>query len=278
MGRSLDRDTMTDGSARIVSTDELQATVEGDIPSQAAWWKQSYTFGAHPESISGNVIMEHGTYISVPTPSGICMNVISTITGDVMVGPGAHTAYLDYLSTDYTAKTVEIILSGATVVNTFNTLPNPANDIYRVNAFGIKTVGTEGANIGYITLKSPDNTVLYKEIKAGKSVSSPDTLYTVPKGKALYITSIEFTVVSTGSNAPVICTAEATYDREGKVALKAGTRFKEFHRVVIDDAANVRRFEVPIKFPAGTDIKCSATTQSGTAAVTVGMFGYTKTV
>jgi hypothetical protein len=175
------------------------------------------------------------------------MAIVSSDNNDGKTGgaacTGVRTVTLYYLDDEFTEKTEDITLDGTTSVNT------TATDIYRVNNLRVKTCGTNGSAVGNITLATGG--VTYGYIALGHT-RQRQCVYTVPKNKTLYVTSLAFAVGGTTKEKAALFTTLANYDD------KAGAKktfLMPYTEVIIEDDAYYRPLEVPIKLGAGVDLK-----------------------
>ena len=99
-------------------------------------------------------------------------------------------------------------------------------------------------------------------------------MYTVPKGKVLYITSMTGGCISGATNEGVI-TLRATYDHDAG-ALTSGGFFMPHAEVAVANTSGsiYRPFEIPIKYPAGTDIKLSGSSTANNAQMFSSLRGW----
>lgn len=207
-----------------------------------------------------------GTYIY--PAAEMQMEILSSSPNDDAGNTGIQSVTLYYLDDTFTEKTEDITLDGTTAVTT------TATDIYRVQSLRAKTVGTSGAAAGTITLRHLSDTPIYATIETGATRSRLG-LWTVPAGKVLYITSMYGGCTSTAANGATI-TLRATYDH---LAMAARTFFIPHAEVLVGSGSGgiTRVFELPIKLPAGVDLKVSATSLANNATVSCSLRGWVET-
>ena len=113
-------------------------------------------------------------------PTGKTYDVV-----DKSASTGAQAMQICYLDGDF-ANGCEIVLTnGTTAVATTKT------DMYRINAFRVIAAGSAGQTVGLVDLRNTADTPIYSRISVGFT-KGRNSYYTVPAGKALYIT--EFTL------------------------------------------------------------------------------------
>lgn len=188
------------------------------------------------------------------------MQVVSSAAGDTANGTGVQKVIIYYLDATYNPHSEIVTLNGTTAVNTVNT------DIYRINNFRAYTVGATGQSAGNIVVRNLAGTPNYTYMYAGFT-RARSSIYTVPAGKTLYI--IDFYAGVGGLNATNMCRVilRANYDSLSGAMLPAGVFFMPYAEIVCPNGSVDRQLTIPIKFGAGTDIKVSAYTDSGSAYV-----------
>ena len=196
------------------------------------------------------------------------MEIVSSSVNDTAAGTGIQSVTLYYLDDAFAEKTEDITLDGTNVVAT------AATDIYRVLSLRAKTVGTGGSAAGTITLRHLSDTPIYATIETGFTRSRLG-LWTVPASKILYITSMYGGCISTTANGATI-TLRAKYDH---LAAATRTFFMPHAEVLVGSSSGgiTRVFELPIKLPAGVDIKVSATSLANNASVSCSLRGWIET-
>ena len=223
--------------------------------------------------VASEDVWESGGAYVYPT-ANMQMELVSTSVeddpdkGSAVPGTGIHAITIIYLTDDFTEKTEDIILNGTGVVTTV------ATDIFRVNRIEAKTVGAAGFAVGTISIRHLDNTPIYSSITPGNT-RSRKAIYTVPKDRFLCITSATMGVlyVST-ANAPsnsALVTIRANYSHrtESKTAF-----FLPHAEIPSGLGGFYRPFELPLYFPAGVDVKCSAISGANNCPVSVGLRGW----
>ena len=251
------------GKPRVSAMPYLYDIAEGNIANHSGWSKLGYN-----DSISTgdeDVWIGGGTYIWPSAASQ--MQIASTSASDSATGAGARTAIIYYLDGNYAEKTDIVTLPGAGSAFT------NATDIFRVQGFRINTAGSLGAAAGTLSLKNSAGTITHSSVAAGYTRARNIT-YTVPAGKALYVTS--FTLSCYNATKGVRFTTRATYDSSSGAVKDF---FLPYTEVAMTNGVFERELEVPSAFPATTRIKVSATADSGsTAVVAVSLRGWVETV
>jgi hypothetical protein len=208
-----------------------------------------------------------GTYVFPASAAGL--EVLSTSVeddpdkGGAVPGTGIHAITIHYLDGTGAKKSEDVTLNGTAVVATSNT------DYYRVLSVRAKTVGTGGYAAGVISVRHLADTPVYATIEQGQTRSRLG-IWTVPLGKTLFITSISIGA-SLAAQSGATFTLRATYDH---LAAATRTFFIAHAEVVCGNNGLYRPFELPMRFPAGTDIKVSARTIANNTAVSVGLRGW----
>lgn len=248
---------------RVSAMPYLFDIAEGNVVGHSEF--ERFAINADIDITSEDIWPTGGAYTFPAAEAGLEILSSSTDDDGDPAGTGVRTVTLYYLDDAFAEKTEVITLDGTTVV------PTVATDIYRVQSLRVLTVGSVGAAVGTITLRHLTNTPIYTTIEAGQT-RSRNSVYTVPAGKTLYITSIFAGCTSTAANGATV-TLRATYDH---IAGAARTFFMPHAEIMVGSNGGgiYRPFELPIKFPAGTDLKCSATSLANNASISVGLRGW----
>jgi hypothetical protein len=136
-----------------------------------------------------------------------------------------------------------------------------ASDIYRVNYIQALTVGTGKTAAGNIDIRNIADTPIYSRIQVGEVIPK-NSIYTVPYGKKLYVTSVLFSAAANVANRAVKFTIKATWDRAFATARDF---FLDYSETTIVDGSILMPLEFPSYLPAGTDLKISAISPDGAA-------------
>lgn len=237
------------GDGTVVSMDYLSALGQGLIAGHTAWHSIGYnpSIGSAQEDIN-----EMGATYTVPVDAGIQMTVRSSNANDTSAGTGVRTVEINYLDASGVEKT-EIVTTNGGAVNTV------ATNIRRVNYFHTVTAGTGASAAGNITLTNTGNTVTYAQISTGANFSRHG-FFTIPSGKTGYITSAYIGAGSSVSGRFVRALLRTTSDHIGN---RTADIFQYKRMVLVQDGGIQMKFEIPIKVPALTDIKFSATNDAG---------------
>ncbi len=163
---------------------------------------------------------------------------------------GALAVKITYLDGDYVEKNEIVLLNGATVVATVNT------DIFRVNAFRVVAVGSDGVAKGNIALRNLADTPVYSYITAGFT-RARNAIYTVPAGKTLFVTNIDFGYGTTGKSTLEYARVTTRANIDPTTKFKTDGLFFPFTDVLCHNATVPIKLDMPTKLPEKTDIKIS---------------------
>jgi hypothetical protein len=116
-----------------------------------------------------------------------------------------------------------------------------------------------------------NDTPVYSSIDPGNT-RSRNSIYTVPLGATLYVTSLSGGCGSASASTATI-TLHASYDHEAN-ALR--TFFLPHAEVIVGSGTGgiYRPFEIPLRFPEKTNLKCRVATTANNTIVTVGVRGW----
>ena len=242
---------------RVITIEQATAAREGYLPGYVTFSK----FGYNPDIDNTQEALwpPGGDYVFPVAAQA--MEIISTSAQDGVAGTGALTVEIEYLDAAWAAKTVTITMNGVTAVNT-NTAAG-VSDIFRVNRFYVLTAGTGKAAAGTINLRNiATPTTFYAQIAVGRN-GSQQAIFTIPAGKTGYILSWSCSSVAVASGhftefrLLVTTTDGDTYNAN-----------IFFVKAVIgcQDGNYNRKFEVPIKVPAKSDIKIVGVADAGAAS------------
>jgi hypothetical protein len=256
-----------EGKPRVSSMPYLFDIAEGNVSGHVEWERFGYNGDI---DITAEDVWSVGGNYTFPAAAQQ-MELVSTSVeddpdkGSSVAGTGIHTVTLYYLDNTYAAATEDINLNGTAAVTT------TATNILRVNAIKAKVVGTYGSAAGTISIRNLSDSPVYAAIDPGNT-RSRNSIYTVPLGKTLYITSL-----TCGCGAPnattAVITLQATYDHD---AAAVRTFFLPHAEMQVGSGTGgwMRVFELPIKLPATVDLKCRASTTANNTIVTAGMRGW----
>jgi len=195
--------------------------------------------------------------------TGIQMAVVSSSASDASSSTGAFTVGINYLNTLGATGSETISLNGTTVVRSV------ATNIKRINSFYVASAGSSAVTVGNVLLTAMNGsaTPTYAKIVAGRNTSR-QIIYTVPLGQTLYVSGFNASAVSsTAASAASAGTSQVidlkSTDHNGTVV--AGI-FHTKASVVLNGDSVAKKFEVPLVFPAGSDVKASAVSGSSNSA------------
>ena len=127
-------------------------------------------------------VWDAGGVMDFPT-SAETWEIVSDSANDTSAGTGARTVLITSLDDNYDEQTEVATLNGTTAVTLTNSYFRPRSAV-------VATVGSNGVNVGNITIRvsSGGNTRLYIPADEGATNSSH---FTIPRGKTVY--PIQFT-------------------------------------------------------------------------------------
>ena len=243
----------------------LYAISEGLIDNHVGFSKVGY----QPVSAAGQRVLWNVASDYVFPTSGSQLEIVSTSSDDNTGGTGALSVRYYYLDNTFAEKSGSVLMSGSTPVLTTET------DIYRINYFRVATCGSSGAAVGTIDIRHPSDTPIFDEIAPGYTASR-SLIYTVPKGKIIYISNISFSAGYSTTGKQVTFTTKATYDSITKTQTP-GMFFLPYSEYVVQDNAISIDLQVPTRFPEGTDLKIVVSGETN-AKCTAGIRGWIETV
>jgi hypothetical protein len=185
--------------------------------------------------------------------------------GDV-TGTGIHAVTIYYLDASFVAKSTDVTLNGTGVVATTPT------DLYRIQSMRAKTVGTGGGAAGTIVLRGLTGGATYSSIEVGQN-RSRQAIWTVPALTTLYITSITVGAIglsTTGATFAIL----AKYDH---LAAEEKAFWITHAEIMAGIGGFFRPFEIPLRIPAGIDVKVRCTASANNTAVSCGLRGWYET-
>jgi hypothetical protein len=254
----------------LTSRDYLIGIGEGDIPNHTLFSKIGYSPLA-PAGVSD----VYGHSLSYVFPAAAQqMECISSSVQDLAAGSGAKTIRIYYLKDDYTEATTDVVLTGTAGVLT------GVSDIFRIQNvrildFGATTVLYQSA--GKIDVRNKTTTtIIYSCITAGNT-RARNSIYTVPEGHTLYLTSFACGVSKNTTGNSCVFTLRANYDDKLPGPLTAGLFFMPYAELNLVDSMATREFHIPLVFPEHTDIKVSANSGQAATILTSSMRGWLET-
>jgi hypothetical protein len=238
-----------------------------------------HKFGFNPAvSTTEESVVPYGGLANFPLVAsypGAQMEVDSSSTDDDgdPVGIGARTVTVYYLDSAGVEKTWTATMNGTTDV------PSGAGivDIWRINGFRVKTMGTSQGAVGTISLRELDDAPIFSQILPG-ATRAYNSQYTVPAGKRLMITDWSCTsggVTQDKAWLTFKLMANKDYDN-----VASGVNLFEHSDMAVAAGTVQRHFESPISFAAGTDIvvNCFGVAATTAAQASTYLQGYLITV
>jgi len=212
----------------------------------------------------------------VATYPGAQVEIDSSSTDDDgdPAGTGARTVTMYYLTSAGVEKTHTFTMDGTTDVAS----GTGCADMWRINGLRIKTMGSLQGAAGTISVRELDDTPIFTQILPG-STRAFNSQYTVPAGKRLFITdwSCSSLGASRGVNDYLRFKILANKDYDG---VSSGINLFEHSDMSVQGDNVHRHFEVPISFPALTDIvvNCQGVAATDHVQASTYLQGYLVTV
>jgi len=237
-----------DGKPRVSCTEYLYDIAEGNITGHTPFSKMGYNGDIDSGATGEDLWAFGGTYVYPTAEQG--MEVRSSSDNDGKTGAptstGVRTVTIYYLNLAGAEKTETVTLDGTTNVNTV------ATDIFRVQNFRVTTCGSGGVAAGDIDIRNKtDHATVYSRISTGMT-RARNSIYRVPAGKTLYITSIAVSAIGASAGKDVIFTLLAKYDDKSASVIDF---FMPHIEIGVVDGSFIREFELPLKIIALVDIK-----------------------
>lgn len=182
---------------------------------------------------------------------------------------GAHSVEIQYLDGSYAEKREIVILNGTTVVTTVNT------NLFRINAFRVMSAGANKIPTGNLTIRHLTDTPVYSYITAGFN-RARNAQYTVPAGKAVYITDFNGGFATTGNANKEYARITTRANIDPSTRFRTDNMFYPFTDAVCQNTTINTTLQMPTKLPAKTDIKLSAIA-TATGIVVTTLRGWTET-
>lgn len=183
------------------------------------------------------------------------MTLSSTSTLDT-----AASVLVEGLDSNYVEIAEVVALNGQTPVST-------TKSYFRVNNLTVIVGGAVGVvymGTGVVTLGVPANK--YMSIAAGENRSA-SSVYTVPAGKALYITAGSISSATTGSSKYVIADF---FSRVGGIVYETA-------KITVSSSFQYFTYDPPLRVPEKADLWTNVTSSSGTDTVAATVQGYLAT-
>ena len=236
---------------RVSSMPYLYDIAEGNVAGHTSWSKIGYNGDIDSGASGEDLWAVGGTYVYPAAEQG--MEVRSSSDTDGKTGSptstGVRTVTIYYLNFVGTEKTETVTLDGTTNVNTV------ATDIYRIQNFRVATCGSGGVAAGDIDIRNKtDHSTVYSRIPTGMT-RARNSIYRVPLGKTLYITSISVSCIGASAGKDAIFTLLAKYDDKANTVIDF---FMPQFEIGVVDGPFFRELEMPLKINALVDIKIRA--------------------
>jgi len=200
--------------------------------------------------------------------TGIQMGVVSSSSSDASTSTGAFTVNIQYLNTLGATGSENIQMNGTSLVKSV------ATNIYRINSFSVASAGSSAVTVGDIIIESVSGsaTKTYAKIVAGRN-KARQAVYTVPLGQTLYVSGFNASAASStpASNASSGTSQVVDLNSTDSNGSTIAGVFSTKASVKLNGNSVVKKFEVPLVFPAGSDVKASAI--SGTTNSAEVLFG-----
>jgi len=234
-----------DGKIRTAVTPYGYDVAEGNIANHNDFFRIGFV-GLLPNT-SWDMWGPGGNYVYPPS-TGIGFRALSASTLDVSSnGTGIKTVTVDYLDTNYIARSTTLTLTTAVA-----TAESSAKDAMRFNSLRANTVGTLGKAAGAVSIVATSaSTDIYRQI-ASNETRGRSIIFTVPEGQTLYITDISGGIGTNQYNKYVRAKLVANWDG---VDESTKTFFTPLWEQLIQGTPYQERFDIPLKFPEHTDIK-----------------------
>lgn len=218
-------------------------------------------FNGDVDNVREDVWDQGGTYV-FPAAGGIRMGVVSTSASDdgSPAGTGILTVDIHYLNASGVTAVETVTLNGTSQVLT------TATDIYRIQDFHAKTVGSGGVAAGTVSLTNTAGTVTYASIPTGNN-RSRQAIYTVPYGKMLYVNALWGGSGAVSGTHFCELMLRGTCDITDNELLPGVFNHKT--GVVVLNGASSIYFPTPISFPALCDVKLTAISDASNANIVV---------
>jgi len=172
-------------------------------------------------------------------------------------GTGAQVVEIYYLTSTFVEKKILVVLNGATAVDFAGAGGTALTDTFRLNEIRVVAVGTSTVPVAAIVvqLQASPNTV-FGGISAGYTLGR-DSVFTVPAGKTLYITAVNFSAAT--NNDTKIQTARMTLraTQEEYSGFRTNGIFHPQAETLISNGSQNIIFDLPLVLHEGVDLKTS---------------------
>lgn len=219
-------------------------------------------FGKNPSV--GTTVAPIATAGVYQTPAALTsLEIVSSSADDTSAGTGARTVYIEGIGTDWAVVSETVSMNGITAVAL-------ANQYWRIYRWYVATSGTyasssASSHAGTLTLRVAAAGATWDTIGLVDSLGkgqSKIACYSVPAGKTLYVTSLDFSIESTKVVNLYMFKRENADDVSSPYSPMRLQR--EYDGLVA--AVHVPLWP-PLKFDAKTDLVFMGEVSSGTASV-----------
>lgn len=236
----------------------LISVARGDVSGATPW--SSYGSKTTSGADSG-ILWSNGSY-ALPPAEGVQISLVSSSANDAAAGTGIRTVRIDYLNASLASATETVTLNGTTPVNT------AATNIRFVVAVTMVTYGSGKSAGGNITISNGGTTYAYIASGGNRCETS---VYMVPTGKKLFVTSIHGSASSGSAAAKVIIKIVSSY--YGGVDYSADSVFITLASAALQDNSNGITIPCPMMFSAGQAVGMAFETDKG-ATIDGVLFGW----
>jgi len=205
------------------------------------------------------------TFANGLSSGGSCATARTYQVLDTSAAKGAMAVKIDYLDTAYAEKTEIVILNTTTPVALVNA------DTFRIQSFRVIAVGSKATALnapgGNLTLRQ-NGALTYSYITLGYT-RARNSVYTVPAGKTLYVTSFSCSFATSGNANKEYGRIYKRVNIEPATKFRTGTLFYPYTEVNIQNNTVQIIIDCPTKLPAKTDIKVSSVATASGAVTSV---------
>jgi hypothetical protein len=163
---------------------------------------------------------------------------------------GTHAIIYEYLDGNYATHKEIVIMKGTSATNTLNT------DVFRIQSFRVIATGNLNRASGNLSIRLAGGASTYSYITAGFT-RARNTVYTVPAGKTLYVVQFCASYGYTANNAVHYARLYIRANVELATGFNTQSIFYPYAEVITANTSQLVNLQVPIRFPAKTDIKAS---------------------
>lgn len=236
---------------------------EGNVSGHEAWTKIGFTPAM---TTTKSDVWSYGGVYTFPAIATNLSIWSSSANDNVSGSSGARIACVKYLDTDYKEQTEFVSLRGVTSVAM-------TGSALRINEFYITSAGSSNATSGSVKLfANTTGSVVYGYISPAMT-RARSSVYTVPAGKALFVTNVTFSWAYAGHD-----NYTRMYTRANQMeGVRTGSIFYPYTECVCANSSQSVDLDVPTKLAEKVDIRVSGiATVAGTA--TAVLRGWLETV